>query len=367
MHSRAPRKAHPRRVGSSYLLSGLVKCRRTCRRAMSGQDSKGGKFAYYVCQSLMKRGSGACDCPRLNARRFEEMVVGKIRENVLTESNIRELVRLVDEEMDGIAREQRQRLETVESELEDVRRRLDRLYNLAETTDLDIEGFKPRIKDHRERQERLEATAAEARAMLSQRRVVLDDVEIITSYCDDLSRYLNENELTERRAFIESFVKEIVVQPGGAVVRYTIPMPEDSPIGGRDAEEVALASPVLSTVKSGGPDWTKSRTEADSDVTPSWGMGMVYVRTASSSTISMPCTKLRIRAFRSGKVPSWKSARKSATYPLISFEVGSSARRCSNWSSASSRAATSWSWRLFRDRMRGESTSMGNCWVSNAW
>ena len=59
MRSRAPRKAHPRRVGSSYLLSGLVKCR-ACRRAMSGQDSKGGKFAYYVCQSLMKRGSGAC-------------------------------------------------------------------------------------------------------------------------------------------------------------------------------------------------------------------------------------------------------------------------------------------------------------------
>ena len=173
MRSRAPRKAHPRRVGSSYLLSGLVKCR-ACSRAMSGQDSKGGKFAYYVCQSLMKRGSGACDCPRLNARRFEEMVVGKIRDNVLTESNIRELVKLVDEEMDGVAREQRQRLETAEAELADVKRRLERLYDLAETTDLDIEDFKPRIKDHRERQERLEATAVEAKALLSQCRVVLD-------------------------------------------------------------------------------------------------------------------------------------------------------------------------------------------------
>ena len=62
MRSRAPRKAHPRRVGSSYLLSGLVKCHR-CNRALSGQDSKSGQFAYYVCQSLMKRGSGACDAP----------------------------------------------------------------------------------------------------------------------------------------------------------------------------------------------------------------------------------------------------------------------------------------------------------------
>ncbi len=366
LSSRAPRQAHPRRVASSYLLSGMVKCK-ACRRAMSGQDSKSGQFAYYVCQSLMKRGSGACDCPRLNARRFEEMVVDRIRDNILTESNIRELVRLVDEEMDGIAREQRQRLETAEAELADVKRRLDRLYNLAETTDLDVDDFMPRIREHRERQQRLEETTEDARVMLSQRRVVLDDVETITAYCEDLSGYLRESELTERRAFIESFVREIVVEPGGALVRYAIPMPEDSPIGGKDAEEMALHSPVLSTVKSGGPDWTKSRTEADSDVTPSWGMGIVYVSTASSSTISMPCTKLRINAFRSGNVPSWKSARKSATYPLISFDVGNSARRCSNWNSASSRAATSWSCRLFRDRMRGERTSIGNCWVSRAW
>ena len=142
MRSRAPRKVHPRRVGSSYLLSGLVKCHR-CNRALSGQDSKSGQFSYYVCQSLMKRGSGACDAPRLNARRFEEMVVEKIRSNILTDGNIRELVKLVDEEMDGVAREQRVKLETVEAELADVRRRLERLYNLVETTDMDIDDFKP--------------------------------------------------------------------------------------------------------------------------------------------------------------------------------------------------------------------------------
>ena len=165
-------------MGSTYLLSGLVRCR-ACNRALSGQDAKSGRFAYYVCQSVMKRGSGACDAPRLNARRIEEMVVGKIRENVLTESNIRELVKLVDEEMDGIAREQRQKLETIESELVDVKRRLEWLYDLAETTDLDIEDFKPRIRDHRERQERLEASAAEARTILSQRREVIG----VNYYC----------------------------------------------------------------------------------------------------------------------------------------------------------------------------------------
>ena len=261
LRSRAPRKSHPRRVGSTYLLSGLVRCK-ACNRALSGQDAKSGKFAYYVCQSLLKRGSGTCDSPRLNARRFEEKVVGKIRENVLTESNIRALVKMVDEEMDGVAKDQRQKLETIEAELVDVKRRLGRLYDLAETTDLDIDDFKPRIREHRERQERLEATAQEARTMLSQRREVLDDVETITAYALDMSNFLNESELTERRAFIESFVKEIVVMPNNAVVRYTIPMPDDSPIPGRDVEEMALNGSVLSTVKFGGPGWIRTNDQS---------------------------------------------------------------------------------------------------------
>ena len=53
MRSRAPRRVHPRRVGSTYLLSGLVRCKQ-CRRALSGQDSKSGKFSYYVCQSCLR-------------------------------------------------------------------------------------------------------------------------------------------------------------------------------------------------------------------------------------------------------------------------------------------------------------------------
>ena len=365
MRSRAPKVSHPRRVGSSYLLSGLVKCK-TCNRALSGQDSKSGQFSYYVCQSIMKRGSGACDSPRLNARRFEELVVGKIRSNILTESSIRALVKVVDEEMDGVASEQRKRLETIDSELADVRRRLDRLYNLVETTELDMADVTPRIRDHRERQGRLESSAQEARAILSQRREVLDDVQTITAYAQDMSEFLNESELTERRAFIESFVKEIVVMPGNALMRYTVPMPDDSSIPGGVAEKVALNGSVLSTVQNGGPDWTKSRTEADSVVTPSDGMGMVYVSTASSPVTSIPFTKLRMRALRSGKVPSCKNSRKSATYPLISSVPGRSTLRCSNRLAASSRAAVSWSWRCRRDRMRGDRASMVNCFVSNA-
>ena len=48
-----------------------------------------------------------------------------------------------------------------------------------------------------------------------------------------------------------------------------------------------ISKMVVSTVCVGGPDWTKSRTEADSRVTPSLGMGMVYVSVASSPVTSL--------------------------------------------------------------------------------
>ena len=76
--------------------------------------------------------------------------------------------------------------------------------------------FTPRIRQHRERQERLEYSAEQARAALAQRRKVLDDVNTIAAYAKDMRDFLKESELTERRAFIKSFIKEIVVMPGDA-------------------------------------------------------------------------------------------------------------------------------------------------------
>ena len=85
-------------------------------------------------------------------------------------------------------------------------------------------------------------------------------METITAYAGDMSEFLRDSELTERRAFIETFVKEIVIMPGKAVVRYTVPMPDDCPMPGRTAEDMVLNGSVLSIVKSGPPHWTKSRT-----------------------------------------------------------------------------------------------------------
>ncbi len=228
MRSRAPKVVNPRRVASPFLLSGLVKCK-SCRRALTGQYAKSGKFPYYVCQTLMKQGSGSCDTPRLNARRFEKLVVDKIRSNVLTEGNVRDLVKTVDEKMDKVAAGQHKRLEEIDTELEDVKRHLSRIWHfIGETDNIDMADAGNHIRELRDRQELLEDEASAARAILTQRRSVLDDVDTVEAYAKEMRDFLKHSELTERKAFIQSFVKEIVVIPGDALLRYTVPMPSDS-------------------------------------------------------------------------------------------------------------------------------------------
>ena len=255
--SRAPKKMNPRRASSPYLLSGLVKCE-TCGKAMTAAEAKSGRYTYYICHSLLKRGKGTCETPRLNAKSFEKLIVSEIRENVLTESNIRDLVKLLDEEMDGVAREQRERLETIEEELEDVKKRLGRIWQVIETTDIEMADASERIREHRERKEKLEIAAEEARALLSDRRQFLDSADTIAAFAADMSEFLKTSELTETKAFVRSFVKEIVVKPGRAAIVYSIPTPDDSPAGGADAVEIALNGGVMNSVRHGGQYWTRT-------------------------------------------------------------------------------------------------------------
>ena len=158
--------------------------------------------------------------------------IGQLRDHILTESNIRDLVRMLDEEMDGVAREQRQELKSIEAELEDVRRLMSRVWQVVANTDLEMADASDRIKEHRERQQLLEVAADEARAMLAERRVLLDSAETVAAFAEEMNEFLQTSEITETRAFVRSFVKAILVRPGRATIHYTIPTSPDGPLGG---------------------------------------------------------------------------------------------------------------------------------------
>jgi len=245
MRDRAPKVRRPASVGSKFLLSGLLRCG-VCGRPYTGQGAKSGRFAYYVCGTLHREGAGTCEARYLSAPRVEAFVVEKIRERILTEATIIELVTLVAEEIDALAGELAGRLAAVDAELADVRQRLDRLYEALETSALTLEALSPRILSLRHREEHLGAAREEAARQLEQRRVELPTTEEIKGYVADFRVFLQEGTIPERKALIRNFVESIEVAGDEATLTYTIPMPND-----RVTQESAA---VLDFVQSGPPN-----------------------------------------------------------------------------------------------------------------
>ena len=109
-------------------------------------------------------------------------------------------------------------------------------YELAETAS-------PRIRANRDQQLHLEASLQEANAILSQLRTIRDDVATITATALDMTEYPEKSELPERKAFVKTFIRDIVVMPGKATIHYKVPIVKDSPNLEGDSEELDLAGP----------------------------------------------------------------------------------------------------------------------------
>ena len=251
MSERAPKVQRPARVGSKFLLSGLLKCG-VCGRPYSAQGAKSGQFAYYICGTLFREGAGTCSARYLNAPKLETFVVEKIRERILNEETIVALVTLVAEEIDAMAGELSGRLEVIEAELGDVRKRLEKLYEAIETSELTLEVLSPRIMSLRHREEQLEAAREDAETQLEQRRVELPDTEEIARYVADFRDFLKEGTIPERKALIRNFVEGIEVMGDEATLTYTVPMPSDG--------VMSESASVLDFVKSGPPTHTVDTT-----------------------------------------------------------------------------------------------------------
>jgi site-specific DNA recombinase len=171
----------------------------------------------------------------------------KIKEHVLTIENLTKLVHIVNEEMDSLVPEYRQRLDSIIDEIADVDRRLERLYDALETGKIQLADLAPRIQQLRQRRERLQAARWEMEQQLSDRRVELADSETVARYVADLHDLLNESSLVERKSFVRSFVKEVKVTGNEALLTYTIPMLPRGII-----EEKLLVLPIVPISGAGG-------------------------------------------------------------------------------------------------------------------
>ena len=249
LRAKAPAVMHPRRAGSKYVLSGLVKCKR-CGRALVAASAQSGRYAYYTCNAVLTRGPEECDTPRLNVRKLEGIVVGAVRTRILTPGHLRDLMHLMAGEMEAVEAEARGKLAGIEQELGRVLTAVENLWSAVEKGDLDTSDIQTRLRKHQAHQEDLRAALTEARTVIDERRELLASAELVEKYAARLNGLLASSAASARKMFLRSFVKEILVGPEGLTIRYTIPTPRESE-GEADATEDGLPGAVPSTVQYG--------------------------------------------------------------------------------------------------------------------
>src|SRR5215472_1837320 len=179
---------------------------------------------FLACHNYCKRGKDICNAKLISKQRIEGFVSDRIKAHLLTENNLRELVKLTNEEI-GRAKEQyEERLALIETQVEDVRRRLYKLYDALETGKLEVEDLAPRIKELKIQMDGLEEKRSDLVESIREARVDLLEASVVRAYVDDLKALLSKGSIVEQKSFLRSFVKRIEVNLPQVVINYTMPL-----------------------------------------------------------------------------------------------------------------------------------------------
>ncbi len=222
MKSRNPKAIHPRRVTSDYLLSGIIKCE-ACGSKISGHSAKSGKYQYYRCANALKRGPIECPTHWMPKDKIEGFILDKIRNFILTDENLIELLKLTNDELSSDVNDVEVQLDILITQINEVGRRLEHLYDALENGDFTSTELAPRIRKWEERKSELELRKQNLEVEFQSQVFEMPDLNQLMGYVNDLKVVLGSASILEQKAFLKSFVEEVQVGADEVAIHYTMP------------------------------------------------------------------------------------------------------------------------------------------------
>jgi site-specific DNA recombinase len=140
---------------------------------------------------------------------------------------IEELVTLVNQDLTAGYTHLKEKVANIDFQIIDVENRLSKLYDALKTDKVTLDDLSPRIKELRSKQNELSKGRVIAEAELTIQNYQQLDIEAIHSYVNDLARILEESEVAQRKGFLRSFVKKIIIDKDKVKIYYKLPVPPD--------------------------------------------------------------------------------------------------------------------------------------------
>ena len=255
---RSPKQTHPRQVASNYLLSGLLYCS-LCGARMKVVSGKSGQHHYYTCSNFLNKGKHACTNKGFNINKIESFIVEALRQKVLTERHLKELVKIICEEFLVFKKNSVRDLDHIEKQLKNIDKRTKKLYEAIETGKLTLELIAPRLSELHKDKNALLAEYSEIKQQLD-KEVELPTLteKQIHSAVKELKYFFKNSPLIEQRGFIKSFVRRVNVNLSEVELEYTIPLISFDTLKQNGSQQKTETREVLSIGVFGSQEWDRT-------------------------------------------------------------------------------------------------------------
>ena len=237
-------RRHPRNSASPYPLSGLLACAdHDANLNMEGaKNRKGGK---YTCSAIREEQRRDCTTPRLPAEDIHARVVQCLTYRILTDDTIATIATEIKQDHGSGNKEQELELKSTREQIASANQRKDNLIKKVMEGQLMDSDITEQMNGIRSNLELLGRREEELNTNLANQNAFLTDLERIKVYARDLKTYLREGNEDTLKLIFRLVIDKIIVRPGSATIRYTIPMPPDGTGDWMLSEELDLDGPVL--------------------------------------------------------------------------------------------------------------------------
>ena len=214
---------------SQYLLSGLIKCN-VCGNAYFGQTAgkkvKGKVYSYsrYIC-SKQNRYNEKRDNVSLKREWFDDLIVNRLFERILSEANIMERIKNEADEINQAIDVRKRGMEELKKEKKRVDAVLKKYYEAFESGSLSPEELKSRIKRHQGRADEIdleirnlqnEIAFCESRQEGGLATLLKVDFKRLRGMFDALP-------FERKKEFLRAFIEKIIVDPKWYEINYVLP------------------------------------------------------------------------------------------------------------------------------------------------
>jgi hypothetical protein len=249
-------KFEPRRVGASYLLSGLVYCGHIdgeehpmSVESIPAKKGQRGKYAFFICQTMKNSRGGACEAKRVSLRNLDQTVIENLLAHVLTVKNLLPIAKTIEQELLKRSDDADVRIDTLEARLREVRKSLDNILNAIENMGY-AKHLQQRYDTRKRREEELltEMTTLNALTATSGDIAFISD-EALEGWVEYMRSVLLSGDDAQARRVIHNFVAKIVIQQGTGTLYYTFPFPDDSYMSSERNLDLRRLELLTSTVR----------------------------------------------------------------------------------------------------------------------